>query len=110
MDDVTAFSVEDSYFGDELDPTSLEHILDTILDGLPEPERVSIQLTVLARFSYREASALLDADPDVTWSHDPKAIWRHRRRGLDLLRKTLTGTPWVRVFLADHIPTEGEEA
>lgn len=90
----------DVYFEAEEGQTTLQIVLDKILDELPPHLEEAVRLTYLAGISYRSAARTIGVDH--------KTVKARADKGIGLLRKRLTDTVWLATLISNMIPQESE--
>ena len=95
-------AVYDEYFVNESGMTTLQIVLDTILDELPQELEEAVRLVYLAGLSYRSAAKIMLVDH--------KTVKARSIRGIDRLRKRLNDTVWLASLLNGMLPTEEVES
>lgn len=99
----------DEYFQDEPETSDLGHIVDELVDSLPERQRLCIQLRVFARMPYSQIARRLGffcGDPPYP---NKKKAWRAVHRALDALRDSLTDLPPRQQLLVGHLIPDAED-
>lgn len=99
----------DEYFKGEPETAPLGHIVDELVDHLPERQRLCIQLRVFARMPYSQIARRLDfycGDPPYP---NKKKAWRSVQRALDALRDSLTDLPPRQQLLVGHLIPDTED-
>jgi len=90
----------DVYFEAEEGQTTLQIVLDKILDELPPHLEEAVRLTYLAGISYRSAARTIGVDH--------KTVKARADKGIGMLRKRLTDTVWLATLISNMIPQESE--
>ena len=93
--------VYDTYFEDEQGQTTLEIVLDKILEELPSHLEEAVRLVYLAGISYRSAAKVIGVDH--------KTVKARAEKGVGLLRNRLTDTVWLASLISNMIPQENEQ-
>lgn len=107
------FGETDDYW--QSDATSaLGHLIDLVLSDLPRPQRRSIELYVVAGYSYRDAARELDLYVGSPPKPDGKKVWRFVQRGLADMREQIAvrlsePAGWESAFAGDRIPDIEQE-
>jgi hypothetical protein len=95
-------AVYDEYFVNDSGMTTLQIVLDTILDELSPELEEAVRLVYLAGLSYRSAAKIMLVDH--------KTVKARSIRGIDRLRKRLNDTVWLASLLNGMLPTEEVES
>jgi len=85
-------AVHDQYFSERPEST-LRIVLDRFVQHVPEPQRTAMEMCVMKRVTYKEASEYFTAQRGKTT--DPKTVWRWAQQGVRMMGKMLAGTPWA---------------
>jgi hypothetical protein len=93
---LSKLAVYDTYFEEENGETTLQIVLDQILEELPPELEEAVRLTFLAGLSYRSAGKTIGVDH--------KTVKARSERGVKALRKRLTDTVWLATLLKGMIP------
>jgi predicted DNA-binding protein (UPF0251 family) len=93
--------VYDTYFQEEEGQTTLQIVLDKILEELPEHLEEAVRLVYLAGISYRSAGRTIGIDH--------KTVKARADKGITILRKRLTDSIWLTTLLTGMLPQESEE-
>jgi predicted DNA-binding protein (UPF0251 family) len=88
----------DVYFAEEEGVTTLQIVLDKILDELPPELEEAVRLTYLAGISYRSAGKTIGVDH--------KTVKARADKGITQLRKRLTDTVWLATLIRNMIPED----
>lgn len=99
---LSKLAVYDEYFVNESGQTTLQIVLDTILDELPPELEEAVRLVYLAGLSYRSAAKIMLVDH--------KTVKARAGRGIERLRKRLNDTVWLASLLNGMLPTDVVEA
>jgi len=91
----------DVYFEIEEGQTTLQIVLDKILEELPPHLEEAVRLTYLAGISYRSAAKTIGVDH--------KTVKARADKGIGLLRKRLTDTVWLASLVSNMIPQDSED-
>jgi len=95
---LSKLAVYDEYFVNESGQTTLQIVLDTILDELPPDLEEAVRLVYLAGLSYRSAAKIMLVDH--------KTVKARAGRGIERLRKRLNDTVWLASLLNGMLPTD----
>lgn len=95
---LSKLAVYDEYFVNESGQTTLQIVLDTILDELPPDLEEAVRLVYLAGLSYRSAAKIMLVDH--------KTVKARAERGIERLRKRLNDTVWLASLLNGMLPTD----
>jgi predicted DNA-binding protein (UPF0251 family) len=93
--------VYDTYFKEEEGQTTLQIVLDKILEELPDELEEAVRLIFLAGMSQRSAARTIGVDH--------KTVKARADKGVKILRKQLTDTVWLTSLLNGMLPTDSEE-
>jgi len=93
--------VYDTYFKEEQGQTTLQIVLDKILDELPEELEECVRLVYLAGLTLRSAGRTLGIDH--------KTVKARAEKGVKMLRKRLNDSIWLTTLLTGMIPIDSEE-
>ena len=88
----------DEYFKKESGETTLQIVLDKILEELPPELEEAVRLTYLAGISYRSAGRTIGVDH--------KTVKARAEKGIKQLKKRLTDTVWIASMLNGILPNE----
>lgn len=88
----------DSYFVEEQGQTTLQIVLDKILEELPEELEECVRLIYLAGMSQRSAARTIGVDH--------KTVKARADKGIKILRKRLTDTVWLSALIGGMIPEQ----
>lgn len=90
----------DVYFQEEEGQTTLQIVLDKILEELPDDLEESVRLIYLAGMSQRSAAKTLGVDH--------KTVKARADKGIGILRKKLTDTVWLSALIGGMLPEQEE--
>lgn len=90
----------DKYFEEEEGQTTLQIVLDKILEELPEELEECVRLIFLAGMSQRSAARTIGVDH--------KTVKARADKGVKILRKKLTDTVWLSALIGGMLPEEPE--
>lgn len=91
----------DKYFVEEEGQTTLQIVLDKILEELPKDLEESVRLIYLAGMSQRSAAKTLGVDH--------KTVKARADKGISILKKKLTDTVWLASLIGGMLPEEKEQ-
>jgi predicted DNA-binding protein (UPF0251 family) len=86
----------DEYFIQDSGQTTLQIVLDTILDELPTQLEEAVRLVYLAGLSYRSAGRTIGVDH--------KTVKARADKGIDKLKKRLNDTVWLASLINGMLP------
>lgn len=86
----------DEYFIQDSGQTTLQIVLDTILDELPSHLEEAVRLVYLAGLSYRSAGRTIGVDH--------KTVKARADKGIDKLKKRLNDTVWLASLIKGMLP------
>lgn len=87
---------QDQYFEQDSGITTIQLVLDGLLEQLPEEMEEAIRLVHLSGLSYRSVARSLGIDH--------KTVKNRAEKGLEILREKLTNTVWLSTLISDSIP------
>jgi len=93
--------VYDTYFKEEEGQTTLQIVLDKILEELPDELEEAVRLIFLAGMSQRSAARTIGVDH--------KTVKARADKGVKILRKQLTDSVWLTSLLNGMLPIDSEE-
>jgi predicted DNA-binding protein (UPF0251 family) len=92
----------DVYFKEEEGQTTLQIVLDKILEELPDELEECVRLIYLAGMSQRSAARTIGVDH--------KTVKARADKGIKILRKRLTDTVWLASLIGNMLPLDSEVA
>jgi len=92
--------VYDTYFQEEEGQTTLQIVLDKILEELPDELEEAVRMIYLAGMSHRSAARTIGVDHKTSKARADK--------GIKILKKQLTDTVWLTSLLNGVIPKDEE--
>lgn len=90
----------DVYFQEEEGQTTLQIVLDKILEELPDELEECVRLIYLAGMSQRSAARTIGVDH--------KTVKARADKGIKILRKRLTDTVWLASLIGNMLPLDSE--
>lgn len=82
----------DEYFSSGGEPT-LRILFDHFMSKLPEPQKSAVEMCVMSRLTYEEASQYFTLERGI--NTDKKTVWRWAQQGVEMLGKMLKAAGWA---------------
>jgi DNA-directed RNA polymerase specialized sigma24 family protein len=93
----------DAYFDGGVEPT-LRIVVTHFLEQLEEPQRTAVEMCIMKRMTYKEASDWFTAERGM--QTDPKTVWRWAQQGVQRLATMFEKAHWVSA-IEPKVPEDG---
>ena len=85
-------ATHDEYFKDDKEPT-IRIVLAHFVDRLPEPQKSSVEMCIMARMTYEEAAQHITVQRGIIT--DKKTVWRWAKQGVNMLGDMFRSAGWA---------------